>query len=215
MGFPGVDLCLFKEFIDYDFHEMSGTSHIDTFVLATALGACDDTRVVDLGKQIHARIVVDEVENPDNFSLSALISAYSNCGRMDDARKIFNLITDPCIVLWNSMIAGYKCQKHYCFLRRCTVLNLDCSLTLSLLVLSLTYTLNVDVLVKLPKIEDARQLFESMPYKSLISGNSMIIGLSQNGCPIEALDLFYRINMMEFRMDKFSFSSVISACASS
>ncbi|XP_016464330.2 putative pentatricopeptide repeat-containing protein At1g77010, mitochondrial [Nicotiana tabacum] len=305
-GFPGVALCLFKEFIEGDFHEMCGASRIDSFVLATALGACAETRAVDLGKQIHARTIVDEVEvdsvlasslvnmygkggdldsasyilnrmqNPDNFSLSALISAYSNCGRMDDARKIFNLITDPCIVLWNSMIAGYvasdkvsealllfeemhregviadsstlasvlnACASAHS-LKNCLQMHAyGCKLGLldDLIVASAlvdtyakcgrpdeaagvfnelkihdTVLLNsmITIYFSCNRTEDARQLFESMPYKSLISWNSMLIGLSQNGCPVEALDLFCRMNRMDFRMDKFSFSSVISACAS-
>ncbi|XP_059279764.1 putative pentatricopeptide repeat-containing protein At1g77010, mitochondrial [Lycium ferocissimum] len=299
-GFPGMALRLFKEFIDWDLREM------DSFVLATALGACADARSVDLGKQIHARIIVDEVEidsvlasslvnmygkggdldsasyilsrmqNPDNFSLSALISAYSNCGRMDDARRIFNLVTDPCIVLWNSMIAGYVvCDKvlealllfeemhregvigdsstlasvlNACAsahaVKNCLQVHVygfklgllddlfvasalidtyakcgcpdEASKVFNELKIHDTVLLNsmITIYFNCNRIEDARQLFELMPYKSLISWNSMIIGLNQNGCPVEALDIFYRMNRMDFRMDKFSFSSVISACAS-
>lgn len=109
----------------------------DTFVLATVIGACSDLEALDCGKQIHARILIDEVEcdsvlssslihmygkcgdpdsanhalnmlkEPDDFSLSALISGYANCGRMNDARRIFDSKSDPCVVLWNSIISGY------------------------------------------------------------------------------------------------------------
>ncbi len=109
----------------------------DTFILATVIGACSDLAALDCGKQIHARIVIDEVEcdsvlssslihmygkcsdpdsanhvlnklkEPDDFSLSALISGYANCGRMNDARRIFDSKSDPCVVLWNSIISGY------------------------------------------------------------------------------------------------------------
>ncbi|WRX30019.1 Pentatricopeptide repeat - like 10 [Theobroma cacao] len=64
------------------------------------------------------------------------------------------------------------------------------------------------------RIEDAKYLFKTMPTKSLISWNSMIVGLSQNGCPIEALDTFCKMNKLDLMMDKFSLASVISACAS-
>ena len=109
----------------------------DTFILATVIGACSDLAALHCGKQIHARIVIDEVEcdsvlssslihmygkcsdpdsanhvlnklkEPDDFSLSALISGYANCGRMNDARRIFDSKSDPCVVLWNSIISGY------------------------------------------------------------------------------------------------------------
>ncbi|XP_039023187.1 putative pentatricopeptide repeat-containing protein At1g77010, mitochondrial [Hibiscus syriacus] len=64
------------------------------------------------------------------------------------------------------------------------------------------------------RIEDAKQLFKTMPNKSLISWNSMIVGLSQNGCPIEALDLLCKMNEIDLRIDKFALASAISACAS-
>ncbi|XP_027148181.1 putative pentatricopeptide repeat-containing protein At1g77010, mitochondrial [Coffea eugenioides] len=64
------------------------------------------------------------------------------------------------------------------------------------------------------RIEDAKRIFLTMPDKSLISWNSIIVGLSQNGCPIEALNLFSKMNRINLSMDKFSLASVISACAS-
>ncbi|KAK3011093.1 hypothetical protein RJ639_011547 [Escallonia herrerae] len=96
---------------------------------------------LDWGKQIHARIIAEEVEfdsalgsslvnlygkcgdldsashalnamdDPDDFSLSALISGYSNCGRIDEARRIFQIRSNPCAVLWNSIIAGYVTNR--------------------------------------------------------------------------------------------------------
>ncbi|KAA8538343.1 hypothetical protein F0562_027834 [Nyssa sinensis] len=132
-GCPREALRLFKD-LNSDPHELSRG---DTFILATVIGACTDLVALDLGKQIHGRIIIDEVEfdsvlgsslvnmygkcsdldsanhvlnrmqEPDDFSVSALILGYANCGRANDARRIFNNIGDPCVVLWNSMIAGY------------------------------------------------------------------------------------------------------------
>lgn len=64
------------------------------------------------------------------------------------------------------------------------------------------------------RIEDAKRVFDTMPNKTLISWNSMLVGLTQNACPSEALDVFCRMNKLDLKMDKFSFASVISACAS-
>ncbi|XWS15198.1 hypothetical protein CRYUN_Cryun35bG0074100 [Craigia yunnanensis] len=47
------------------------------------------------------------MKEQDDFSLSALISAYASCGRMTDARRIFDRKIDPCVVLWNSLISGH------------------------------------------------------------------------------------------------------------
>ncbi|KAI5356258.1 PREDICTED: pentatricopeptide [Prunus dulcis] len=112
-------------------------SHEYKFVLATVIGACGDLFALGCGKQVHARIFIDEVEfdsvlasslinlygkcgdldsashvfnmmkEPDDYSLSALISGYGNCGRMDDARRIFDTKSNPDVALWNSLISGY------------------------------------------------------------------------------------------------------------
>ncbi|CAJ1974340.1 unnamed protein product [Sphenostylis stenocarpa] len=64
------------------------------------------------------------------------------------------------------------------------------------------------------RIEDAKWIFNTMPCKTLISWNSILVGLTQNACPSEALDVFCQMNKLDLKMDKFSFASVISACAS-
>ncbi|KAK1398478.1 putative pentatricopeptide repeat-containing protein, mitochondrial [Heracleum sosnowskyi] len=110
----------------------------DSFVLATVIGACTDLLALGWGKQIHARIIVNNVEfdsvlgsalinmygkcggideashvlsklsDVDDVSVSALISGFASCGRMEDARRIFYGKTiSSCVIIWNSMIAGY------------------------------------------------------------------------------------------------------------
>ncbi|KAM0014640.1 putative tetratricopeptide-like helical domain superfamily [Helianthus debilis subsp. tardiflorus] len=115
----------------------SGPCCLDAYVLATVVGACADLSAIKLGKAIHACIVVDGVEfdsvlgssivnmygkcgdldyaslvlhrlpYADDFSLSSLISAYSNSGRVTDANRIFRMKDNPCVALWNSLISGY------------------------------------------------------------------------------------------------------------
>ncbi|XP_057722442.1 putative pentatricopeptide repeat-containing protein At1g77010, mitochondrial [Arachis stenosperma] len=64
------------------------------------------------------------------------------------------------------------------------------------------------------RIEDAKSIFNNMPSKTLVSWNSILVGLTQNACPGEALDIFCQMNKLDLKMDEFSFSSVLSACAS-
>ncbi|KAH6800060.1 Pentatricopeptide repeat superfamily protein [Perilla frutescens var. hirtella] len=140
-GRSGVALLLFKEFLKWEAIESGGAVRWDPFVLATVVGACLEFGSLDLGKQVHARMIVDGVEfdavlgsslvnmygkcrdldnagrilnameDPDDYSLSSLISCYANCGRMDDARKIFELKSNPCVILWNSVISGYVANQ--------------------------------------------------------------------------------------------------------
>jgi len=64
------------------------------------------------------------------------------------------------------------------------------------------------------RIEDAKWIFNTMPTKTLISWNSILVGLTQNACPREALDFFCQMNKLDLKTDKFTFASVISACGS-
>lgn len=131
-GRPREALWLFKSLNS----DPIGSSRIDNFVLATIVGASANLAALDYGRQIHAHIVVSAVEvdsvlgsslvnmygkckdldsasrvldlmtEPDDFSLSALISSYANCGRLIDARIIFQKTNGQSVVVWNSVIAG-------------------------------------------------------------------------------------------------------------
>nr|POE85909.1 putative pentatricopeptide repeat-containing protein, mitochondrial [Quercus suber] len=63
--------------------------------------------VSGFAKADSANHALNMLKEPDDFSLSALISGYANCGRMNDARRIFDSKSDSCVVLWNSIISGY------------------------------------------------------------------------------------------------------------
>uniref|UniRef100_A0A2C9U2I7 Pentacotripeptide-repeat region of PRORP domain-containing protein n=1 Tax=Manihot esculenta TaxID=3983 RepID=A0A2C9U2I7_MANES len=300
-GCPRDAIRLFKELNLRPLEKSYG----DSFVLATVIGACTDLEAIECGKQIHARILIDDMEfdsvlasslinfygkcgeldsanyvlnmmkEVDDFSLSALITGYANYGRMNDARRIFDRKSNPCIVVCNSLISGYvnnneKMKAHALFTEmqkngiqvdsstiaiilsschssgnsqhgkqihayackvglvddiivacafidaysKCGSPNAACKL-FSELKAHDTVLLNsmITVYSNCSRIEDAKQIFKTMPSKTLISWNSMVVGLVQNGCPIEALDLFRKMNKLDLRIDKFSLASVISACA--
>lgn len=136
-GRPRDAINLFKDLTSDPLEVSRG----DTFVLATVLGVCTDLVALSCGKQIHARLVIDELEfdsvlasslinfyakcgeldsafhilnmlkEPDDYSLSALISGYASCGRMNNARRVFSMRDKPDVALWNSMISGYVCNN--------------------------------------------------------------------------------------------------------
>ena len=54
-----------------------------------------------------AGLVLRSLPYPDDFSLTSLISAYCNSGRVADAKRVFCMKNGPCVALWNSLIAGY------------------------------------------------------------------------------------------------------------
>lgn len=109
----------------------------DAIIMTTVLKACAMLEALKCGKLIHARILIggvefdskmssslvnlyakcrewrmasimlDQIGEPDDHSLSALISGYANCGRVYESRSIFDRKSNRCVILWNSMISGY------------------------------------------------------------------------------------------------------------
>lgn len=94
-------LGLFQEMIRRGFS-------VDMFTLASVLTAF--TCVEDLlgGLQFHAKLIKTGFHQNSHVG-SGLIDLYSKCaGGMSDCRKVFEEISAPDLVLWNTMISGYS-----------------------------------------------------------------------------------------------------------
>ncbi|KAL6006425.1 hypothetical protein ACLOJK_037379 [Asimina triloba] len=57
-------------------------------------------------KMVHGCTTISGLES-DPIIGSALVSAYSTLGLINDARSIFDRIVEPDLVSWNSMVTGY------------------------------------------------------------------------------------------------------------
>eukprot|EP01018_Ginkgo_biloba_P005621 Gb_23018 [translate_table: standard] len=68
--------------------------------------------------------------------------------------------------------------------------------------------------VKCGSVEDARQLFDKMPERDGVSWNAMIAGYASRGISKEALRLFWESHLTNVKPTHFTFTSVLSACAS-
>ncbi|KAL3572763.1 hypothetical protein D5086_026667 [Populus alba] len=241
-GSPREAVRLFKE-LNLD---PLDKSCCDTFVLATVLGACTDLGEIQCGKQIHARILIDNMEL-DSVLTSSLINLYGKCGDLDSAHCVLNRMEEPDDFSLSALITGYVTNNEEIeafllfndmqkkglkvdFSTLATILSACSSLCNSqpgkqmhayackvgLICDNVVACAFIDAYSKCGSLNDAyaKQIFNTMPSKSLISWNSMIVGLSQNGCPVEALDLFCTMNKLDLRMNRFNLASVISACAS-
>ncbi|XP_078447901.1 pentatricopeptide repeat (PPR) superfamily protein isoform X2 [Wolffia australiana] len=63
-------------------------------------------------------------------------------------------------------------------------------------------------------VSSAWELFEGMSHRCDVVWNAMISGFVQQGRFSEAVELFRRMSLEEVPMDEFTFTSIISACAS-
>ncbi|XP_009605680.1 putative pentatricopeptide repeat-containing protein At1g64310 [Nicotiana tabacum] len=80
----------------------------DNFTFACVVRASSENFDVHSLRVLHGAIFLSGL-HWDFICSSQLVSAYSRLGCIADASKVFSGITDPDLVLWNSMISGYGC----------------------------------------------------------------------------------------------------------
>ncbi|KAL5976537.1 hypothetical protein ACLOJK_020870 [Asimina triloba] len=87
----------------------------DEFTYTSLLSACANAGLLLHGKEAHAYILrTDPVSEPE-VSLpveNALITLYWKCGKVDDARRIFDKMVRRDVVSWNAILSGYVTYGH-------------------------------------------------------------------------------------------------------
>ncbi|XP_031260825.1 pentatricopeptide repeat-containing protein At2g33680 [Pistacia vera] len=76
------------------------------FTLVGVLNACSDIAALEEGKQVHDYLLKLGLDS-QIYILTALVDMYAKCGSIVDARKGFDYLQVPDMVLWTSMIGGY------------------------------------------------------------------------------------------------------------
>ena len=73
--------------------------------------ACSNLLAVENGRMGHCSVIRRGLDEDGHVSHS-LITMYARCGKMGDARKVFDEISQKDLVSWNSMISGYSKMRH-------------------------------------------------------------------------------------------------------
>lgn len=78
------------------------------YTFSTVLRSCAHLTAALEGKQIHAQIIKSNVTNiqSDAFVASALLSMYSRCGYIEEARRLFKDMPERDLASWNAMITS-------------------------------------------------------------------------------------------------------------
>eukprot|EP01018_Ginkgo_biloba_P008630 Gb_28771 [translate_table: standard] len=76
----------------------------DTFT--SVLPACANLVSLHYGKEVHENIIRSGFQS-DVFVGSAIVDMYAKCGKIDDARHVFDKMPERNVVTWNALIAGY------------------------------------------------------------------------------------------------------------
>eukprot|EP01018_Ginkgo_biloba_P030400 Gb_19693 [translate_table: standard] len=231
-----------KEALDI-LHEMEQRGiPVVSDMYAYLLETCGNMKALKEGKQVHNRMLSSGFEqNP--FLGSKIVSMYSMCGSVIDARLVFEKIVKRNVLLWNEMIRGYVRNGQYedalTLYHEMQRSNMQPDKYTFPSVLSacagiselkkgkgihddiIGTGLESDVFVgnalitmytKCGRIDFARQLFDKMPERSVVSWNSMIAGYFQNEQPNEALKLFLQMQLAGVKSNPSTISCVLQAC---
>ncbi|KAG0480470.1 hypothetical protein HPP92_011328 [Vanilla planifolia] len=71
----------------------------------------------------------------------------------------------------------------------------------------------IDMYSRCGRVDFARQVFDEMSIRTLVSWNCMIVGLANNGCSSEALVHFSELCRSELKPDCISFTGALAACS--
>lgn len=63
-------------------------------------------------------------------------------------------------------------------------------------------------------LEEARRLFDDLPYRDVVSWTAMVTGYAQQGFHDEAIEFFQKMQQQGIKPDKMTFTSVLTACSS-
>ncbi|XP_057449821.1 putative pentatricopeptide repeat-containing protein At5g47460 [Lotus japonicus] len=182
-------------------------SHIcdaDAFSFTSALAACAQLSLLNLGSSIHAKMVKLGMVG-GTVVANCLIDMYGKCGCVEHAVRIFSEIIEKDVISWNSVIAASANNGNiglaYKFLHL-----MPCPDTVS-------YNGLINGIAQLGKIEDAVQILSTMPNPNSSSWNSIVTGFVNRNQAREALDLFSKMHSSGVQMDEFTFSIILNGVA--
>ncbi|KAH9748971.1 pentatricopeptide repeat-containing protein [Citrus sinensis] len=108
-----------------DLQRLSFRPNISTF--ASVIGACSVFTDFEFGQQVHCQLIKN-VFFEDVKLGSALVDMYAKCGKIDDARRVFDHMQQKNVFTWTSMIDGYgkngnpnQALELFCMMQECCV----------------------------------------------------------------------------------------------
>ncbi|CAI9108838.1 OLC1v1008535C1 [Oldenlandia corymbosa var. corymbosa] len=157
------------------------------------------------GEMEVARKLFDESPIRDVFAWTSMVSGYVQNGMLDEARRVFDEMPEKNAISWNAMIAGYVQSKKVDMAWE-LFNKMPCKNISSWNTMITCYAQNGDT-------ARARSLFDRMPHRDCISWSAIIGGYAQNGDSEEALHMFAEMERHGERMNRSSFTCILSMCA--
>ncbi|XP_052187663.1 pentatricopeptide repeat-containing protein At2g13600-like [Diospyros lotus] len=133
------------------------------------------------GRAVHGLLLRYGLEF-DHSVNNALIDFYCNCKVMEDAKKVYDRLVNPCLSASNTLIEGFismgKVDEAETIFNELNEMD------------PLTYNLMIKGYAVSGRVDDSKRLFLEMPHRTIVSSNCMISIYSRNGEIDKALELF-------------------------
>ncbi|EOA22385.1 hypothetical protein CARUB_v10003020mg [Capsella rubella] len=209
----------------------------DTFTFPSLLKACASLQLFSFGLSIHQKVLVYGFSS-DFYISSSLVNFYAKFGVLGHARKVFDEMRDRDVVHWTAMIGCYsrggileeafllvnemRCQgispspvtllemlsgvseirQLQCLHAFAVVYGFDCDIAAMNSILNLY--------CKCDGVGDAKDLFDLMEQRDMVSWNTMISGFASVGDMTEILKLLYGMRDDGLRPDQQTFGASLS-----
>ncbi|KAJ7973283.1 Pentatricopeptide repeat [Quillaja saponaria] len=79
---------------------------LDKYTFAPLLKSCSNLRDYKLGQCVHAEVIRVGLGGVSSIRIG-LVELYATCERMEDAKKVFDVMCNRDVIIWNLMIRGF------------------------------------------------------------------------------------------------------------
>ncbi|XP_057839795.2 pentatricopeptide repeat-containing protein At2g22070 [Cryptomeria japonica] len=192
------------------------------------------------GKLRDARKVFDKMPERDVYSWTRMVAGYAKSGCFEEALKVFDEMPQRTVAVWNAIIAGYVLHRKpeeavevFREMKRTGTMPDQITISSVLSAYSSLGSLDdgkkthahsikagfdsdvfvgsafIDLYAKCESVEDARQVFNKMTERNVVSWNAIMAGYVRCGRVEDARQLF---EIMTVR-DMVSWTTIIAGCA--
>ncbi|KAF9600088.1 hypothetical protein IFM89_002561 [Coptis chinensis] len=167
------------------------------------------------GQFVEARVLFDEMPEKNDASWSVMVSGYSQCGMCEEALGLIGeMIRIGIVPNEAALVSAVSACSQLRALEQGEWLHsyieehmFEVNVTLG--------TALLDMYGKCGNVEKAYGVFKRMLVKNVMTWNLMITGLFLNGCGMQALSLFWRMQEMGPPPNSITFIGVLSGCSHS
>eukprot|EP00455_Lapot_gusevi_P033269 TRINITY_DN3634_c0_g1_i6.p1 TRINITY_DN3634_c0_g1~~TRINITY_DN3634_c0_g1_i6.p1 ORF type:complete len:324 (-),score=47.61 TRINITY_DN3634_c0_g1_i6:305-1276(-) len=150
------------------------------YTYATLFSGCAGANNLELGRQLHR--IYNQTSLQSGVVSNALIHMYGKCGRVEEAKRVFDDMRHRSVVSYSSMISVLGSSGKFNEAIQCYERMLQNKITPD----KYTYAALLTMYGKFGRVEEAKQLFDSLKQRDLVLFGSIITVLCQKGRVDEA-----------------------------